>query len=440
MVQVGMNCVRINTAYGNFARYKKIIENIREIVHIPILLDLKGPEIRIKSDKDYFVKQSEEVKIGFNKEPMSFNHNFFNNVSVGDVILIDNGRIKTTIANKDVNSLILFVINGGLISNGKGVNIPNKQLKVPTLSRRDLDIINFAKEYEIEFLALSFTRNAEDVENLKGVLEGFRGAVISKIENFEGIKNFNEILGKSEGIMVARGDLGIEIEQERVPLLQKDFVRRCNQVGKPAVIATEMLESMINQPSPTRAEVSDVANAILDGSDAIMLSGETAIGNFPVKSVIMMSRIALETEKATKSSVEDRGFINISDSVSWSIQRICQNMPLTRIITLTRSGYTARMISRFRLPQQIIAVTPNRIVKKQLELVYGVIPVHFNYRGKEDHLLSVAHKLYSMNLLNDDDLILFTAAFRTKIKHSSNLIEIHKLKELLDFKNPSFIK
>ncbi|MDX1701487.1 MAG: pyruvate kinase, partial [Melioribacteraceae bacterium] len=323
---------------------------------------------------------------------------------------------------------------------GKGVNIPNKRLNVPTLSQRDLEIINFAKEYEIEFLALSFTRNADDVENLKGFLDGFKGAVISKIENFEGIKNFDEILGKSEGIMVARGDLGIEIEQERVPLLQKDFVRRCNQAGKPVVIATEMLESMINQPSPTRAEVSDVANAILDGSDAIMLSGETAIGDFPVKSVHMMSRIALETEKATKSSVEDRGFINISDSVSWSIQRICQNMPLTKIITLTRSGYTPRMISRFRIPQKIIAVTPDRIVKKQLELVYGVIPIHYDYRGEEDRLLSVAHRLHSMNLLNDDDLILFTAAFRTEMKHSSNLIEIHKLKELLNFKNTNFAK
>jgi pyruvate kinase len=162
-----------------------------------------------------------------------------------------------------------------------------------------------------------------------------------------------------------------------------------------------------------------------------MLSGETAIGEFPVESVAMMSRIALETEKATKSSVQDKGFVNISDTVSWSIQRICQNMPLTKIITLTRSGYTAKMISRFKLPEPVIAVTPNKMVKKQLELVYGVVPVHYDYRKEEDRLLSVASKLYSMKLLHIEDLVLFTAAFRTQMKHASNLIEIHTLKELL---------
>jgi pyruvate kinase len=195
-----------------------------------------------------------------------------------------------------------------------------------------------------------------------------------------------------------------------------------------------MLESMMHQPDPTRAEVSDVANAILDGTDATMLSGETAIGEFPVASVSMMSRIALATEKATKTTVREKGFVTISDTVSWSIQRICQSMPLTKIVTLTRSGYTAKMISRFKLPEPIIAVTPSKIVKKQLELVYGVVPVHYDYRKEEDRLLSVACTLYSMKLLHIEDLVLFTAASRTKMKHASNLIEIHPIKELMEFK------
>jgi pyruvate kinase len=214
-------------------------------------------------------------------------------------------------------------------------------------------------------------------------------------------------------------------------MVQKELIRRCNQTGKPVITATEMLESMMHQPHPTRAEVSDVANAILDGTDATMLSGETAIGEFPVEAVAMMSRISLETEKATKSSVEDRGFVNISDTISWSIQRICQNMPLTKIVTLTRSGYTAKMISRFKLPEPIIAVTPSKMVKKQLELVYGVVPVHYDYREDVDRLLSVACHLFSLKLLHFEDLVLFTAALRTEMKHASNLIEIHALKELL---------
>jgi len=188
----------------------------------------------------------------------------------------------------------------------------------------------------------------------------------------------------------------------------------------------------MHQPNPTRAEVSDVANAILDGTDATMLSGETAVGEYPVESVAMMARIALEAEKAAKSSVEDQGFVNISDTVSRSIQRICQSMPMDKIVTLTRSGYTAKMIARFKVPEPIIAVTPSPMVKKQLELAYGVIPVHYNYSKESDRLLSVACALYSMKLLDIEDTVLFTAAFRTKMKHASNLIEIHTLKELLN--------
>ena len=434
MFRAGMNCVRINTAYGDFDRYKQVVDNVREVADVPVMVDLKGPEIRIRTDKEHAVKKGEMLEAGFNGEAISFNHNFIDHMNVGDVVLIDNGRIRTSVVEKVDGSLHLLVENGGVVSNGKGVNILNKQLTVPTLSQRDLKIIDFAKELEVEFLALSFTRNAKDIANLKSAAENFKGAVVAKIENSEGITNFKEILKASEAIMVARGDLGVEIEPERVPLVQKSLIRVCNQAGKTVVTATEMLESMMHQPNPTRAEVSDVANAILDGTDATMLSGETAVGEFPVESVAMMARIALEAEKATKSSVEDRGFVNISDTVSWSIQRICQSMPLTKIVTLTRSGYTARMISRFKLPDQIIAVTPSLIVKKQLELVYGVVPVHYDYRKEEDRLLFVACMLYSMKLLNIEDLVLFTAAFRTKMKHASNIIEIHTLKELLDLK------
>jgi pyruvate kinase len=238
--------------------------------------------------------------------------------------------------------------------------------------------------------------------------------------------------------MVARGDMGVEIEPERVPLVQKSLVRMCNQAGKTVVTATEMLESMMHQPNPTRAEVSDVANAILDGTDATMLSGETAVGEYPVESTAMMARIALEVEKATKSSVEDRGFVNISDTVSSSIQRICQNMPLDKVVTLTRSGYTAKMISRFKIKQPIIAVTSNPTAKRQLELVYGVVPVHIDYSQEKDRIQAVACTLYAMKLLDIEDTVLFTAAFRTKKKHASNLIEIHALKELMELKDEGF--
>jgi len=440
MIQAGMNCARINTAYGDFDRYRLVVDNVREVADVPVMVDLKGPEIRIRTDKELVVKKGEVLEAGFNGEAVSFNHNFIDQMNVGDVIFIDNGRIRASVAEKSDGSLRLLVENGGVIDDGKGVNVPNKKLTVPTLSPRDLKIIDFAKEQEVEFLALSFTRNAEDVAYLKSAAEGFKEAVVSKIENFEGVTNFKEILKASEVIMVARGDLGVEIEPERVPLVQKSLVRMCNQAGKTVVTATEMLESMMHQPNPTRAEVSDVANAILDGTDATMLSGETAVGEYPVESVAMMTRIALETEKATKSSVEDRGFVNISDTVSRSIQRICQSMPMDKIVTLTRSGYTAKMIARFKVPEPIIAVTPSPMVKKQLELVYGVIPVYVDYSQETDRILTVASNLYSMKLLGIEDTVLFTAAFRTKQKHASNLIEIHKIKELLELRKNGTIE
>ena len=434
MVQAGMNCARINTAYGDFDSYKQTVNNVREVADIPVLVDLKGPEIRLQTDQEVAVKAGDILEVGFNGEAILFNHNFVDQMNVDDVVLIDNGRTRTSVTEKREGSLRLLVESAGVISDGKGVNIPNKRLLVPTLSTRDLKIIEFSKEHEIEYLALSFTRNSEDVTNLRSAAEGFKGAVVAKIENFEGIKNFDEILAAVEGIMVARGDLGVEIEAEKVPLVQKSLIRRCNQAGKTVVTATEMLESMMHQPSPTRAEVSDVANAILDGTDATMLSGETAVGKYPAESVAMMARIALEAEKAAVSSVEDRGFVNISDTVSRSIQRICQSMPLNKIVTLTRSGYTAKMIARFKVPQPIIAVTSSPISKRQLELVYGVVPVQIDYRQETDRIRAVACTLISMKLLDIEDAVLFTAAFRTKKKHASNLIEIHNIKELLDSK------
>jgi len=432
MHEAGMNGVRINTAYGNLATYKSIIETVREIGDIPIIIDIKGPEIRIRSKKRRVLDKDEILEIGFGKEDISFNHDFYDQMEVNDEVYIDNGKIRTRIIEKKTRRLRLLTLDGGTIEDGKGVNIPKKHLSVPTIPNKDEEIIRFAEKHDAEYIALSFTRNAQDIENL--IQAGnFEGAIIAKIENSEGVKNAEEILNAADGLMVARGDLGVEIPPERVPLIQKSLIRLCNQKGKPVVTATEMLESMMHEPLPTRAEVSDVANAILDGTDATMLSGETAVGEYPVESVAMMARIAAENEKAAKSNVEEEGFINISDTISKAVQKICLTMPITKVVTLTRSGYTARMIARFKISQPIIAVTPDEKVKKQLELVFGVYPAKIDYQKQTDHILCTAKNLYSMNLINDDDTVLFTAAFRTLKKHASNLIEIHKIENLKNY-------
>ena len=350
MYHAGMNGARINTAYGTLDQYRVIISSLREVADIPIIIDVKGPEIRLKTKGKTIVNKGDVLKVG-EDEKISFNNNIYDDMDVGDTVLIDNGKLKTRVIEKQKDVLKLRATTNGEIDDGKGVNIPNKKLAVPTLSSKDLEMIDLAKENDIEFIALSFTRNLEDVKNLKKKAKGFKGAIIAKIENSEGVNKFDEILDATDGIMVARGDLGVEIEPEKVPYIQKLIIRKCNQKGKIVVTATEMLESMTYQPVPTRAEVSDVANAILDGTEATMLSGETAVGRYPVESVLMMSRIAKETEKTVKSRVESERFINISDTISKAVQRICQEMAVDKVVTLTRSGYTARMISRFKILQ-----------------------------------------------------------------------------------------
>ena len=429
MFQAGMNGARINTAYGNLTQYQSVIETVRQVADIPIIIDLKGPEIRIKTSQRKVFNKGDILEIGFDGQEISFNHDVYDEMAIDDEIYIDNGKIRTHVIEKKDRKLRLMTLDGGVIEDGKGVNIPNKHLSVPTFPEKELEIIKFAEKHDVEYIALSFTRNAQDVKNLSQT-NGFEGGVIAKIENSEGVQNVKEILDAAYGLMVARGDLAVEIEPEKVPLVQKSIIKLCNQKGKLVVTATEMLESMIHQPNPTRAEVSDVANAILDGSDAIMLSGETAVGQYPVESVEMMTRIANETEKAVKSNVEDTIFINISDTVSKAIQEICQSMPVHKVIPLTRSGYTARMIARFKIAQPIIAVTSEIKVKKQLELIFGVYPVLINYPEERDRISTVANQLLEMHLMNDEETVLFTEGVRTAMEHASNSIEIHKIKEL----------
>ncbi len=435
MYNAGMNGVRINTAYGSLEQYKRIIDNVREVADIPVVMDIKGPEVRIRAAHTRTVKKGETIQVGFHNEEICFNHNFYDKIDAGDAINIDNNKIRTYVVEKSHNAVRLHIMSDGVIFDGKGVNIPNKDLMIPTLSEKDIEIVKFTKEQAVEYVALSFARNAQDIKNLNAQLGGFKGGIIAKIENTEGVEKFEEILEAADGIMVARGDLGIEIAAERVPLVQKSIIIRCNQRAKIVITATEMLESMIHNSSPTRAEVSDVANAILDGTDVVMLSGETAVGKYPVESVNMMSSIAMVTEEAVKSKVEGGidQYFNISDAVSKAIQRLCQSMPIDKVVTLTKSGYTARVIARFKIKQPIIAVTPEKKMKNQLELLFGVYPVQIDYESQKDRVGSVADKLCALDLIGDDDVILFTAGVRTYAKHASNLIEIHNVSELRRF-------
>jgi len=431
MYAAGMDAVRINTAHGDFDQYSEIIRMTRAVGEIPIIMDLKGPEVRVRAGKPREVNAGDLVVAGFADEVLSFSYDFYDEVSVGDRIAIDDGTINTKVDRKRDGTLTLRVVDGGVIQTNKGVNIPGKRLNVPQLSPKDLEAIEYSQEKEVEFLALSFTRGADDVANLRKRMSSSKQAIIAKIENEAGVLHIAEILEEADALMVARGDLGVEIECQRVPLIQKDLIRRCNHRGKVVIIATQMLETMVDKRNPTRAETSDVANAILDGSDAVMLSAETSIGKYPVRSVDMMTKIALEAERVLTGQISANGFHNISETVSRSIDMIARSMPLDKIVTLTRSGYTARMIARFKPQQPIIAVASDRMVKRQLELAFGVTPVYARYHEADDIILNACQILVRKGLLEHDDYVLFTAGVRTETPHESNLIEIHKVADLL---------
>jgi len=433
MYEAGMDGVRINTAFGDLDEYEGIIESVRSIGEIPILLDLKGPELRMMVLEPRFVRKGEVVELGFDEQPIHLNYDVYNQIEVGDAVSIDGGRIQTEVVEKGDRRVQLLIKNDGLLEDRKGVNILDKTLKTPFLTEKDLRIIDFAKKREVEFIALSFTRSRQDLLKLRGEIGDTDIGLIAKIESRDGVKNFKGILEESDGIMVARGDLGVELSLEELPLIQKQMIRQCNQVGKLVITATEMLESMVRNPRPTRAEVSDVANAILDGTDVVMLSEETAIGSYPVEAVRMAAKIAEKTEGAVVGNVAEEEFQDISRSISRSIWQMSKSMPIDKVVALTRSGYTAKMITRFRLKQPIIAVTPSRLSANKIALSYGVYPVRFDYMGEKDHILSTARTLASKGLIKGDELVLFSAGFRTYTSHKSNLIEIHTVEDLMEF-------
>ena len=434
LISAGMNCARINTAYGDILQYETIIKTIRKVSRdFPIMLDIKGPEIRVRLDKDLPIKHSRIFEIGFNKnDSQHFSCDFYGEVSAGQKVFFDNGAIETEIVSKKGGKLQLRSHINSVIKPNKGVNIPNTEIDIPPLTKKDKEVIEFALKNDVAFIALSFTRSAKDVNDLRKKLNGKDIAIIAKIENHQGIKNFDEIMEASEGIMIARGDLGVEIPSEKIPIIQKELINKCNQEGKIVITATQMLESMIMNPMPTRAETSDVANAILDKSDAVMLSGETAVGKFPVRAVETITKISREVEPLIKSDIKMNTTGLISGEIAKAVYIISTHANADKIVCLTRTGFTARMVSRFRMNREIIAVTPNPKVRQHLELAYGVNPVV----GKEYETKAIiknTRMIYKKGLVAKKDLVVFTSGVLSSFMKVSNRIEAHKIEDILNY-------
>ena len=445
MAEAGMNVARFNFSHGDHAEQKARMDMVREVEKefgkpIGLMLDTKGPEIRtgvLKDDRVELVEGEEIVltteEIEGDKNRVSVTYNKLNeDLQKDSVILIDDGLIELNVKKIEGNDIYCEIINGGELGSRKGVNLPGVKVQLPALTDKDRKDILLGVEEEVHFIAASFVRKASDVLEIRKLLEE-NGAedinIVPKIENEEGVENIDEIIEVSDGIMVARGDLGVEIPTEKVPVIQKMIIEKCNDAAIPVITATQMLDSMIRNPRPTRAEASDVANAIVDGTDAIMLSGESAAGKYPVESVETMARIAIEMEnsQAFKDKMANRkpGSKSTTESISFAACETAVNLDADALLTATGSGLTARVVSKFRPFIKIIAATPSKKVQHFLTLTWGVYPLISKFTSSTDEMIDTAiDAALEHGLIELGNLITITAGAPTGMPGTTNLIKV----------------
>lgn len=453
LMSLGMNVCRLNFSHGNHEEHLKRIENIkkaREELKLPvaIMLDTKGPEIRLGdfsveqiqlSIGDTFTLTTREVLGDQSQVSISYK-DLPKDVHIGGHILIDDGLVNLKIVDVTDTDIVTEVLNYGVLKSRKGVNVPGAKINLPSITEKDYEDLVFGIKNGIDFVAASFIRKADDVINIRKILEENGGGdiqIISKIESQEGVDNLDEIINASDGIMVARGDLGVETKTELMPLVQKETIRKTNLSGKPVITATQMLDSMIRNPRPTRAEVTDVANAIIDGSDAIMLSGETAAGSYPVEAVKVMSEIAMSTEdsKDFKESTKIRTTWvdgSSTSSISHATRDLAEQLGASAILTATTTGSTSRAVSRLRPNMRIIAATYDESVLRKLALSWGVQPVISEMCDSTDEVIDKSIKAaLKEDLVKQGDLIVITAGVPAGVGGTTNLIKVHTIGEVV---------
>jgi len=431
------------------------IQNIREAAKrtgktIAILLDTKGPEIRTHNMENGAIelKEGAQVIVSVNEvlgTPEKFSVTYeglIDDVNPGDKILLDDGLIGLEVVsvNQQAREIVTKVLNSGVLKNKKGVNVPGVRVNLPGITEKDCQDILFGIRQGVDFIAASFVRRASDVLEIRELLEANDALdikIIPKIENQEGVDHIDEILEVADGLMVARGDLGVEIPAEEVPLVQKELIKKCNALGKPVITATQMLDSMQRNPRPTRAEASDVANAIFDGTDAIMLSGETAAGLYPVEAVKTMHRIALRTEQALQyrdllAQRTKQSGTTITDAIGQSVAHTALNLDVAAIVTPTVSGQTARMISKYRPKAPIVAVTSSDAVSRKLALVWGVYPQVAPQVNTTDEMLDIAvEAAVKSGIVKHGDLVVITAGVPVGETGSTNLMKVHVIGDMI---------
>jgi pyruvate kinase len=422
LYDAGMNVVRMNTAHLDYEGLNRIVNNVRQVSEkIALLIDTKGPEIRTtkcEGNIEMFIGDIVVIKGAPGQETTRNNINvsypkIAEDVNVGSHILIDDGEIDMIVKEIKDGGLICEVLNDGVLGSKKSVNVPGVRINLPSLTERDYDFINYAIENDIDFIAHSFVRNGDDIKEIQKILDQHDSPVkiIAKIENQEGVENIDEILEHAHGVMVARGDLGIEIPQEKIPLVQRQLIRKCVEAKKPVIVATQMLHSMIKNPRPTRAEVTDIANAIYYRTDAIMLSGETAYGAYPIESVKTMAKIAAEVEAAKDSRNDipvDLVKHDVTAYLADTAVKASRELPIKAVLTDSLTGKSARYLAAFRGSSPVVALCYNKRVGRELNLSYGVFPILAEAGSSKSEIMrNTLSKLEQAGVLESEDLLAY---------------------------------
>lgn len=448
LVEAGMNVARLNFSHGAHEFHAQTAQYLRQISKeqkkpLAIMQDLCGPKIRLGTlpPEGLNVEAGEEVTFVLQEKGSSLEElplplpTLFAMVRPGEPILINDGRVKLIVSDRDADKIRALVKIGGLISTHKGVNLPETPLPVSSITEKDLMDLRFGIQLGVDYAAVSFVRSPQDLQPAQRMIEAAGASIrlIAKIERPEAVECFDSILQVADGIMIARGDLGVEVPIHEVPLIQKDIIRRCNQAGKPVITATQMLESMISAPDPTRAEATDVANSILDGTDAVMLSGETAVGQYPVVAVQTMHNIALRTEQALQegdrhSWCHEAGSLSVTESVAEAVCRIAYETGAKAILCNTTSGSTAKLVSKYRPSASIIALTPDENAYRQLAISWGVEPILIPpVHNAEEMFVNVVNTVVDTGLVNEGDKVVITSGVPIGKSGTTSLIKVHSI-------------
>lgn len=446
MFENGMNVARVNGAFADLDELKRVGDLIRNIsLNIALMLDIKGHEVRLnKFNEKIFIKPGEEFVIGSSCKdavyPITYPE-LYKDINAGQLISIDKGNSELEVIKVEDGKIICKVLRGEMIESGKGMNFPGAKLHNPSLTNIDKDQIEFVIKENWDFIAGSFIRNADDVNEIKNIINDSNIKVVAKVEDQQGVDNIDEIIAASYGIMIARGDMGSEIPFERLPIIQKELIYKCNKAGKPVIIATNMLESMIEKSMPTRAEITDVANAVLDGTDAIMTSGETSTGKYPVETITTMAKIAGESEKYLVPEILDTMDLEphkISVAMANAAYEFIIQVPeVTKILVYSKSGLSPRLISRLNLPVDIITFVCNETLKRQLNLSKNITSFVFNgnYQDRDKAVDGIIDFGLESKILNSKDKILLIGNLdlsKDKSYNHSNIFEYIDVSKALD--------